>query len=218
MCMYLYTHMHFQIQPVESIQCHLYIWFQDDSSSLGNQLASSSLGKATSVPGFTQFQPLFFIKYYSLNGHFKTFYIFLLIMCMNALPACMHKAHVIHMCVWRPRKSDEGIRSPGSNSCEPPYRYWKLSPGPLQSSKCLNHRSVSQVPHVVLYYFSLCPTELLPSGDYGNNTSNVPCETWVPKTMSGLQSSQMKHSCHFNVDMLHDTRWTLSYIFLKVSM
>lgn len=106
--------------------------FRDDSSALGNQLASSSLGKTNSLPSFTQFQPLFFIKYYSLNGHFKTFYIFLLIMCMNALPACMHKAHAIHTCVWCPWKSDEAIRSPGSNSCEPPYRYWKLRPGPLQ--------------------------------------------------------------------------------------
>ena len=54
---------------------------------------------------------------------------------MGILHVCMY---VHHMCAWCQRRSEEGIRSPGTgvmDSCEAPCRFWESNPVPPKNSK-----------------------------------------------------------------------------------
>jgi len=53
------------------------------------------------------------------------------------LYVCMH---VHPVCAWCLRRSEEGIRSPGTGDkegCEPPCGFWELNLGPLQEQQVL---------------------------------------------------------------------------------
>lgn len=68
---------------------------------------------------------------------------------MTVLPACIS---VYHMHAWCPQRSEEGIRSPGTevmDGCGPPYRYGEINPDPLQGQ----HVLLTAEPYLWPHYF-----------------------------------------------------------------